>query len=278
MPTLTLTPQHPIDLPAFAGAWWRSAWGKSLRARSCITGAATCDGCPVRAHCPYGAVFDSPSPSAGLLSEKQSPPNPYVLKVLHSGWLPADAPITLELRLFGRAHAHESALITALEKAAEQGIGSERVRFSLQTSQPLQPNPCPPAPEKATLWLQTPLRLRVREQELRAETFNFRDFFAQVLRRCTLMQSCHGEGSFPEQDWKALLQQSESITLHHRQLLWYEQSRYSARQGQSIPTSGLLGSVELRGDLAPFWPFLWQGQWLHVGKNAVMGMGGYRLI
>ena len=40
---------------------------------------------------------------------------------------------------------------------------------------------------------------------------------------------------------------------------------------------GLLGSVQLQGDLAPFAQLLHLGQWLHVGKNATMGLGGYRL-
>ncbi|WP_420842151.1 CRISPR system precrRNA processing endoribonuclease RAMP protein Cas6 [Halorhodospira abdelmalekii] len=26
----------------------------------------------------------------------------------------------------------------------------------------------------------------------------------------------------------------------------------------------------------PIWPWVWLGQWLHVGKGAVMGMGRYR--
>ena len=40
---------------------------------------------------------------------------------------------------------------------------------------------------------------------------------------------------------------------------------------------GLLGSVHLHGDLAPFAQLLHQGQWLHIGKNASFGLGGYRL-
>ena len=33
----------------------------------------------------------------------------------------------------------------------------------------------------------------------------------------------------------------------------------------------------LEGDLAPLLPWLRLGQWLHVGKNATMGMGHYAL-
>ena len=35
--------------------------------------------------------------------------------------------------------------------------------------------------------------------------------------------------------------------------------------------------ITLHGDLAPFAELLHLGQWLHVGKNATMGLGGYRL-
>ncbi|HOV19317.1 CRISPR system precrRNA processing endoribonuclease RAMP protein Cas6 [Ottowia sp.] len=40
---------------------------------------------------------------------------------------------------------------------------------------------------------------------------------------------------------------------------------------------GLLGAVTLHVDLPPFAELLYLGQWLHVGKNATMGLGGYSL-
>ena len=43
---------------------------------------------------------------------------------------------------------------------------------------------------------------------------------------------------------------------------------------------GVLGQWTLHDSpdtLANIWPWLWLGQWLHVGKNATMGMGGYTL-
>ena len=43
------------------------------------------------------------------------------------------------------------------------------------------------------------------------------------------------------------------------------------------PSRQLLGTAELRGNLAPFAGLLHLGQWLHVGKNASFGLGGYRL-
>ena len=41
---------------------------------------------------------------------------------------------------------------------------------------------------------------------------------------------------------------------------------------------GVVGEWQLEGDCAPLLPWLWLGQWLHVGKNATMGMGQYRLL
>lgn len=41
-----------------------------------------------------------------------------------------------------------------------------------------------------------------------------------------------------------------------------------------------VGRWTLRGKpdaLAALWPWLGLGQWLHVGKNATMGMGGFAL-
>ena len=81
----------------------------------------------------------------------------------------------------------------------------------------------------------------------------------------------------PHHDFAALSTQAAGITLQGEGLRWFDWGRYSQRQQQEMQLGGLLGSVQLQGDLAPFAPLLHQGQWLHVGKNATMGLGGYRL-
>ena len=43
---------------------------------------------------------------------------------------------------------------------------------------------------------------------------------------------------------------------------------------------GVVGQWHLHTNadtLEQLWPWLWLGQWLHVGKNASFGLGGYRL-
>jgi hypothetical protein len=40
---------------------------------------------------------------------------------------------------------------------------------------------------------------------------------------------------------------------------------------------GVVGAWTLTGALGPFVPWLRLGQWLHLGKSATMGLGGYQL-
>lgn len=58
---------------------------------------------------------------------------------------------------------------------------------------------------------------------------------------------------------------------------WMDQTRYSARQDATMQLGGVVGSLALRDDLAPFWPYLWLGQWTHAGTAATMGLGWYQL-
>lgn len=62
------------------------------------------------------------------------------------------------------------------------------------------------------------------------------------------------------------------------QLLWHEHRRFSNRQKQTTPLSGIIGTWQLT-DLSPaFAQMLYIGQWLHLGKETVFGNGQYRII
>jgi hypothetical protein len=41
---------------------------------------------------------------------------------------------------------------------------------------------------------------------------------------------------------------------------------------------GVVGEWRMLGELDELLPWFWLGQYLHVGKNATMGMGGYSLV
>lgn len=61
-------------------------------------------------------------------------------------------------------------------------------------------------------------------------------------------------------------------------LAWKDWTRYSSRQKTTMQMGGLVGEIllELAED-APFWPYLWLGQWVHAGKGTSMGLGCYTI-
>lgn len=286
------------QLPDFPGDVWRSALGLHLRRNVCLTGAPACTGCPLRQDCSYGYVMETlPGTGSAMLAGDREAPHPYVLLPQEGGPSEPGALHHLNVILFGRGAAHAGSVILAAIAAGAAGIGATRQRLQLEEVQHLDEtgtatsvdprkyadlptfDPVPTAaPSRALVELQTPLRLRVRDRELRPPTFTFRPFFASILRRATQLISVHGSTTPPDASQAAeLMRIAGNIELHRAELRWREQRRWSSRQKREIPTGGLLGTFELRGELAPLWPWLWLGQWLHVGKGTVMGQGHYRL-
>jgi len=132
---------------------------------------------------------------------------------------------------------------------------------------------------KLALHIQTPLRLQSQGKPLGVGQLTPRALVAAVGRRTALLMEFHaglvgwGDGA------KRISHLSQSLT-DSQDLHWFDWTRYSSRQQQEMTLGGVLGSWTLHGTpdvLAEIYPWLWLGQWLHVGKNASMGLGGYRL-
>ena len=131
--------------------------------------------------------------------------------------------------------------------------------------------------EHATLHLQSPLRLQLQGKPVRAPDLSARTLLVTLARRWQLLLDVHLGASAPQQDFAQLTAQAEAIHLTGQDLHWFDWGRFSQHQQQEMKLGGLLGQLHLQGDLAPFTQLLHLGQWLHVGKNASFGLGGYRL-
>lgn len=310
----TFRMQSPLRLPDYAGSLLRGQFGASLRRVACMTGAPTCDGCPLRATCPYPAIFEAPAPAEHAMQSFSHVPNPYVVEPPAFGTRHIDAGGTLQfgLVLFGRAVAQLPLISFALQRAVEGGLGRERACGVLERIE-WQPTPgmpaahdpgihafipvwqpgdaaiaahdaqiAPPsattqtAPERLTLAIHTPLRLQQQGKPLRPHALTPRKLVADLLRRITLLAEFHADRLGFVTDAPALVRHAETLA-HQPALRWQDWSRYSSRQQQEMTLGGVVGAWTLEGDLAPLLPWLWLGQWLHVGKNATMGMGGYAL-
>lgn len=282
---LRFSADRPLQLPPYPGSIWRSAFGKALRDLTCITGASSCEGCPALSGCGYAILFEPPLQAAragGLTRRYTELPQPYVLSpVLTQSEDKNEA--HLDLTLIGQAGRRWKEVLTA---AGSVRLG--RVKLQLQDVQPLPvnstdhslgvaeiPHP-PPAPATVRLHLLHPLRLRRQNRYMGSAEFDFAMFFTTLMRRISLLHDQQG-GEPLASDYRRLAEQAKSIQVMDSRLEWRDHMRYSARQERRIPLGGVVGAVVLKGDLAELWPWLWTGQWLHVGKSAVMGLGRYQL-
>jgi hypothetical protein len=98
-----------------------------------------------------------------------------------------------------------------------------------------------------------------------------------LLRRISLITYFHTDTPL-ETDFAALTKQARLHNFSAQQLKWYDWTRYSSRQQTEMNMGGLIGSLQLdMQGLEPFWPYLWLGQWTHLGKGTSMGMGAYSI-
>ena len=294
----------PLRLPHYAGSLLRGQFGAALRRVSCITGAASCEGCLLRTTCPYPAVFEAPAPETHALQRFSQIPNPYVIEppALGTTRIEAGQALCFNLVLVGRSLGQLPLIVVSLQRMIEQGLGSERARGTLEridieqdaeptwhtiwqrgdaTIAPHSPTRFEPltavAPSAIRLVFDTPLRLQHQGQPVRPAALTPRKLVADLLRRITLLAEFHADRPGLIADAPALVRHAETLD-QQLELRWHDWSRYSSRQQQEMTLGGALGSWTLSGELEPLLPWLQLGQWLHIGKNATMGLGQYRLL
>jgi hypothetical protein len=298
---LHLRAETPVWLPAYAGSAWRGVLGHALKRTVCVTREPHCPACLLYRSCVYPYVFETPPPpDAAKLRKYPAAPHPFVVEPWPDCRNVAEGEaFGVDLVLLGRGRAQLPYFIEALRRAGETGVGTGVGRYAVEavaqqtsgdwveiyrpgTSLETLHEPTvapPPMPTGATLQiaLLTPLRLKVENDLVTVDRLRFRDFFSHLLRRVSLLSYFHTDTPL-ETDFRALVQAAGAIDWQATELCWHDWTRYSSRQDALLQMGGLVGTLTLpTAELAPFWPYLWLGQWAHVGKAAVMGLGHYRL-
>lgn len=295
------TVSTPMRFPEYAGSALRGVFGAALRRLACITGERQCTGCGLLRSCPYSLIFETPAP---LLLPGEKPfgvtPNPYIIEPPPWGErsLSPGERLIFHMVLAGRAIAQAPLLFFAWQQALAQGvgpgngtaelawvdiekIGGERERILIREEGLLHDHealvflPSWDGDEHLELELDVPLRLQRKGSPLGSGQVSPRDFLTTLMRRVSQIARIHA-GVTWDLDYTELASKA-SLVEGSAQLRWRDWTRRSGRQGQTMALGGVVGSWILRGDLEPFWPFLYFGQWLHVGKNATFGLGKYRL-
>lgn len=297
--------ESPFFLPQYAGSALRGVFGHALRRLACMTKQPTCDGCSLRKTCPYAAIFESLPPSQeGRLERVREAPKPYVIEppLGQRVWQEGET-LSFHLVLMGDALRQLPLLVFAWKQALARGVGPAekcgkgRLLRVWQTDLPEgevcvfdaeaegEVLPCvpmvlPPTPAGVTAYqlsFYSPLRIQQNGCALSNHRLSVEHLLRALFRRQWLLARCYGEGRDEDMALLPSLLPLVAGVTESRRLVWHDWQRFSNRQQRKMVLGGLLGRWELVGDLSEVWPLLWYGQFLHVGKEAVFGCGGYRL-
>jgi len=294
--TFTVRALEPLRLPDFAGSMLRGAFGHALRRVACMTRMKDCKGCPLLSTCPYSQIFETPPPEQHSLQKFSAMPNPYVIEPPEGGAraLEGGEEFRFSMVLMGKALFQLPLVILAWERALARGLSKSHSRCQLvsihreqdddaiyQAGGRIQPHdPAGLSPvmmgDNVVLEFTTPLRLQRQEKNVGLRELDARTLLIALARRYQLLCDTQLRNS-QQLDFTALDEGARNIQLK-ADMKWRDWTRYSSRQRQAMTFGGLVGRVELSGSLAPFASLLTEGQWLHLGKKAVFGLGHYRLL
>lgn len=221
-----------------------------------------------------------------------------------------------ELALVGEAALRElPAFVSAIREGAEQGMGRTRLHSSLERVSAPAPSgesvllaQIEPRGHGATWTWQSyrredfvlcyrhavewargydrPVRalslrylspVKIKERSQWVETPRFGAVMRALVRRLRILSVVHGAGEWPQTEYGALLDLAEAVHLEHDETYWCGYARHSGRSGIH-DVDGFAGQAWYTGpDMRPLLPALWLGQWLHIGKEYVLGNGRYEI-
>lgn len=287
----------PVRLPEYAGSMLRGAFGQALKRTACMTREKDCKTCPLYRSCPYAAIFESPAPDTHILQKFSQVPAPYVIEppewgariyaagerlrfsmVLVGRALEQLALVTYAWqRAFSRGVGHGTARLTeVLYEKNEDGAGTESIFDPALRELKAHENRLHgdvPAGGQGKLVFLTPLRLQNNGHALPPKELTARPLLMSLVRRIALLSEFH-MGQILQADFSRLAHLAGQIQYDH-QLTWQDWTRYSSRQQKTMQLGGVTGTWVLKDIPAELMPYLYLGQWVHVGKNATFGLGRY---
>ncbi len=310
--TITLRADESGPLPPAIGNLLRGCLGAALKTVSAETAAE---------YSAYVQLFESPRPAdANVLRRSSHVPQPLVLRP--PSWVPSALErgdsLRFELFLLGqRALVFYPQLLLALYHLAEEGLGPERTRCTLESIEQLAadgvvirlldrrgprgvPTSAPLSRYLASAYLATPPTTphpTARLSETSHLTIEFitpaqikvdgsipiKPSFVQLsralLRRISSLIAFHGDRGSLALDYYGLLTRAETVETVESALKLVHQTRYSARQRRRTPQRGLVGHVTYRGEaLAELLPLVEAGSIVHIGKGTSFGLGRMRIV
>lgn len=293
--------EEDFKLPELNGSLWHGVFGKALKAISCsFSPEHKCAPCMFLYSCNYSYLFAGVRPpQAELMTKYRTIPVPHVFRSEHVNdeiQLRRGQMLEVPLVLIGESAQRFPVILQAMHKAGLDGLGKQRKpiqllqvlqktdrQFSIISGEGgnngilrWQEQALPAAPKTILFKLITPYKPSGNFFDKR-KPIDTGKFLMQIIRRISLLQYFY-TGQKLNADFVYLKTLTENITAG-KDIVYKESKRYSASHEKVIDTSGFVGMFEMpmtgKEDL---WPYLYLGQWLHVGKNASMGFGRYEIV
>ncbi len=296
---VTYSYQEPLRLPDYPGSAWRGAFGAALKKSVCVVRNIPCTECLLKTSCAYSYLFETPPPAnAEKMRKYNATPHPFVFEFDEGGRSELGV-YQFNLIVFAHGLRFFPYIVYALQKAGSEGIGGHRQLFNLTTvEQQLSDHSFkvvyednnlqllalprseefPEMPDRIEIVIQSPMRIKQDGKNTSQVAFSFEVFFGNLLRRISMLSYFHTDTPL-DIDFRELTLRAKTVQFNNSKLRWYDWTRYSSRQQTEMIMGGVMGSVYLEmSDLECFWPYLWLGQWTHVGKGTSMGMGAYKIV
>ena len=305
----TYTVQEPLKMPQYKGNVFRSRFGYLLRNITCIGNENQCEArCEFPERCIYSKCFETPVPAdSPILRGQPFAPHPFVLEPPRTGRLdyaPGDT-FTCNLTLIGDAINLLPWVAFTFREIGKRRVGIRGKRGQCQLdkvesltahgSQNIQTiytaetemladdghilrlddvmQDAPRAIDEIGLEFLT--RTSIKVDGKWTSELTFEHLIRNLLRRIRFLSYFHC-GEDLDVDAPALIKAASAVKYKPR-FLWLRADRWSYRAESSIPMGGFIGKVRFTGELEPFLPFIYLGEYLHIGHHTAFGHGQYRL-
>ncbi len=297
-----------LILPRYKGSTLRGGFGTAFKKIACAQSHLDCKLCILTQQCPYAYIFETAPPeNTQALRKYEDIPRPFILEPpleTKTQYQPGER-LSFGLVLVGRAIEYLPYFILAFKELGEIGIGKGRRPFQLDRILAISPinnqeqeiyqaatgkvyNHNLTATGKAliqtfgsasnnllTIHYQT--MTRIKHEDKFVKYIEFHMLIRALLRRLSSFLYFH-HGMEWDTDFRALINEAETITRINDSTRWVNWERYSSRQEAKMRLGGLVGQVTYEGEFRQFMPILKLGELVHVGKAATFGMGKYQLL
>lgn len=260
---------HPYESP-IPSLYFRGQFGLNLLKLFCRCQPA--DTSEHKPNCPYAQLFKPAALSATRYPDAAPPLvfNTYALRDVHY----------LEVTAFVRERSALNIIANVLKSLGSGNIEYEqKIESRDWRSQPAADTserrlPIPPAPEKISIQFLTPTRIRKQGKWISATQMEAPDFLYALYRRYKSLSYQYGTPL--NWDMRQLAEDTKHFKFDEKHLYWADARRSNARK--VVEHSGINGMASLSRDLyEQYWPIIWAGQFINIGKGAAHGLGRYRI-